>query len=656
MGLFRFLFGFSHRCSKCDAEIAHDASFCGQCGEPSPRARLVCPACGAQLRGSAKFCSQCRAPVGPKPEKATPVDGLNRWKRPAGEYACRIEAADLHATLQPGLVVEPGTQALIFQAGSLAAAVSGGTFDLARPLPGVDMAQPATAILIDAGDTGISLLFSGSRTEEDVLVDVIAEITVRLCDPASFHANLMHGRESFSLIALADMLWSAGANVVQACLRHASVRELDGNLPLKSQLERDLRTHIGAGLARNGIELVDLRFLDFKSPMYEKIRQRRAETFLAQEKIADTEQRAALNRRLRETLTSDRMHRFTSGTDFEEFVRQTEHELGMKGVIREAEMEELKRTYDTKRDDEEIARKHLLEKLELEHELALLRQTHAVNDEQLRHRLSHERQRLQAEQDAEWATAVQRQKLRGVEREEGLKDVRAHAEGVREKIKLGSDALDLRAKKTAQEHQEESLRLQREQEEKDREAKRRMEERDQAARHELEKIHALTEVEQARLAIDLKKTEVFKDMSEGQILALMAKDSPHVATAIAERARAQAQAGASAEVKAIYEKVLADKDADKRAEADRLERVMSRAMEGMERAAGASTSREREQKEEIKGTMAQSMDRMANVATAKASASGSSGTTSTQVVCQKCHRQGPAGSKFCENCGHQFFE
>ena len=92
-----------------------------------------------QLRGSAKFCSQCRTPIGQGPEKATPVDGLNRWKRPAGEYACRTEAADLHATLQPGLVVEPGTQALIFQAGSLAAAVSEGTFDLARPLPGVDM-------------------------------------------------------------------------------------------------------------------------------------------------------------------------------------------------------------------------------------------------------------------------------------------------------------------------------------------------------------------------------------------------------------------------------------------------------------------------------------------------------------------------------------
>jgi hypothetical protein len=656
MGLISALFGFSDKCSNCGAEVSRDAIFCGQCREPAPRAKIVCPACGAEMRGSAKFCSQCRTQVGPKSDKASPVDSLNRWKRSPAEFAHRIEAADLNSTLQAGIVVEPGTRALIFQGGALAGAVTAGTFDLSRPLPGVNTAQPATAILIDEGDTGISLLFSDQRTQEEVPVDVIAEVTVRLSDAVLFHTNLMHGRESLSLATLADMLWSAGANVVQSCLRNAAVRDLDGNLPLKTQLEQDLRTHIGQTLARNGIELVDLRFLDFQSPLYDKIRQRRAATFLAQEKVADTEQRAALNRRLREVLTSDRLHRFTSTNEFQEFVRQTEHELGMKEVIREAEMEELKRTYEEKRDDAELARKHLLEKLELEHQLAQLRQTHSINDEQLRHRLAQDRQRLQAEQDAEWAKAIHEQKVTGIKREEGLKDVRAHAEEVREKMKLADEALNLSRKREEQEHEEERRRKQLEQEEKDREAKRRMEERDQAARHELEKLRALSEVEQARLAADLKKTEIFKGMSEDQILALMAKDSPHVAAAIAERARAQAQAGAGAEVRAIYEKMLAEKDADKRAEADRMERFMGRAMEGIERVAGGSTAREREQKQEIKETMVQSMDRIADVATAKAGASGRNEATPAQVVCQHCRKLSPAGSKFCEGCGSNFFE
>ena len=81
---------------------------------------------------------------------------------------------------------------------------------------------------------------------------------------------------------------------------------------------------------------------------------------------------------------------------------------------------------------------------------------------------------------------------------------------------------------------------------------------------------------------------------------------------------------------------------------------MGCAMESMERVAGGSVVRERQQKEEIHSVMGQSMDRMADVATAKA------GTASGQahgadIVCPNCHRQVPAGSKFCDNCGHKFF-
>ena len=133
----------------------------------------------------------------------------------------------------------------------------------------------------------------------------------------------------------------------------------------------------------------------------------------------------------------------------------------------------------------------------------------------------------------------------------------------------------------------------------------------------MEKIQELSKVEQQRLAADLQKAEVMKDMSEDQILAMMAKDSPHVAAAIAERSKAQAQAGASTEVKALYEKMLAVKES----EADRVERVMGKALESVERVAGGAGTRQREQMEEIKNVTSQSMDRMADVAVAKAGAS-----------------------------------
>ena len=674
MGIFKTLFGFSDKCSACGAEVNRGAGFCPQCGVAIPGARVVCPACGQANKGTAKFCSQCRTPLMPKPEAEAATDQRNRWKRPLDEFARRIETGDLNTLLQPGLVVEPGTQALIFQAGVLAATVSQGAFDLSRPLPGVDAAVPATAIVMDAGDTTLSLLYSELRSREDVPVDVIVAVTVALADAVALYTNLMHGRESLAVTALADMVWAAGANVVQARLRSAGVNELDGNLQLKADLERDLRTHMDTALQRNGLRLIDLRFVEFQSPMYEKVRQRRAETFVAQERIADAEQRAVLNQRLRDTLTRERLHKFTTATDFEQFVRQTEHELGLKQVIRREEMEELKRTYENKRDDDELARKHLLEKLELEQDLAMRRLNWSGERDKLDHQIEQQRKSLQAQQQMEWSKFQQELQARGSLREESVADARSKAEEVRIKMGLAGEALDLRAKRAAQEHDEQSRRIQREQEEKDRDSARLRETQELVARHEQERIRALSEAEQARLAADLKKTEIFQGMSEEQILALMAKDSPHVAEAIAERARAQAQtkAASSEEVKALYERVLAGKESEadrlerimgqlagKESEADRLERIMGQALGTAERIAGASAAKEREQKAEVRGALEQSMDRLGDVATARAgtpAVAASGERSSADVVCPDCHRQSPAGSKFCENCGHQFYK
>jgi hypothetical protein len=315
----------------------------------------------------------------------------------------------------------------------------------------------------------------------------------------------------------------------------------------------------------------------------------------------------------------------------------------MKEVIRQVEMDDLKRTFDEKHQDAEIARRHLLETLELEHRLAVLRKQQTLTDAQFEHKVRLERETLRARQEADWETFQLQLRKREAVRTDSLKETQVKAEAVRLKMELAGEAIELRNKKAEQEHLEESHRLQREQEARDREAKR-----------ELEKVHALSQVEQAHLAADLKKTEALKEMSVDQILALMAKDSPHLASALAERARAQAQAGAatSAELKALYEKVLASKES----ETDRLERVMAKAMQSVERVASGAVVTERTRKNEIKEVVNQDMDRMADVAVARAGASGSHGARSADIVCPQCMRQVPAGSKFCDNCGHRFFE
>jgi hypothetical protein len=602
-----------------------DAKFCGLCGAPTGR--------GGDKAGPVDQ----PAPGGePAPvEEPAPADALNRWSRSGDEFARRIEAADLRGLLRRRLVVEPGTQALVFQRGELAAVVSAGIYDLARLPARLNLAWPASAVVVDAGDTSLGLEYRDLRTREEVVADLTAEVVVRVADPLSFFTNLVHGRESLPKAAVADLVRSACADTVRARVQEASLADLDAGPPWKAALENELRQQIEPALRRNGLELVAIRSLHVACRSYEALRDRRGETYLAEAGADDAERRAALNRRMRETLTADRMNQFASEKEFEDFVRQTEHELGLKDLVRTDEMEELRRTFTQKREDADVARRHTLEKLELEHDLAVFRQRHALSDAEFEHRVRQEREELRTRQENDWEKVQHERRVAEGRREERIAEAETDVRIAERKAELG---MRLREKKVALDHEEESQRIAREQEAKDREAKR-----------ELERIRALSDVEQARLAADLKKTETMKDLTPDQILALVAKDSPQVAAAIAERAKAQAQAGASAEVRALYERILAGKES----EADRLERVMEKAMGSMERVAGAAAAKEREHARDVQAMAGQSMDRLADVAAAKAGAP-SFGQQGPQVVCPTCHRQVLAGSKFCDNCGHQF--
>ena len=50
----------SRACPNCAAELAEDARFCAQCGQPVAPA---CPTCGADVAPDARFCSNCGAPI-----------------------------------------------------------------------------------------------------------------------------------------------------------------------------------------------------------------------------------------------------------------------------------------------------------------------------------------------------------------------------------------------------------------------------------------------------------------------------------------------------------------------------------------------------------------------------------------------------------------
>ncbi len=196
---------FSEKCPSCGNKLSKESAFCSRCGQVTPMAVVSCLACGRELKATSKFCAQCGAQLDP----------LDCWKLAIDEFARRIEISDLHRPFNPGLVVESGVRAMIFQGGALAATVAAGAYDLNQPPANVNVAIPATAIIVRDGEAQVPLMYEGLRSREDVSVDVHVDVSFRVADAATLNANLMHGREILSVAELAKWLWSQSASGIQ---------------------------------------------------------------------------------------------------------------------------------------------------------------------------------------------------------------------------------------------------------------------------------------------------------------------------------------------------------------------------------------------------------------------------------------------------------
>ena len=195
--------------------------------------------------------------------------------------------------------------------------------------------------------------------------------------------------------------------------------------------------------------------------------------------------------------------------------------------------------------------------------------------------------------------------------------------------------------------------------------------------HEIERIKTLSQAsaevvislsgsEQARIIGDLKQTEALKGLSDSQVESLMATRSPQFAQALAERWKAIEAGKATEAQKALYERMLQQQAADDQ----RVERALRDALQMQ------AQSSEREQKTafEAMRSVQQTAEAFAKntgqqqpvvvvtpgmggmVAPVGGMPSGGMMPGGGRViVCPRCHLDSPAGTKFCQNCGHEFF-
>lgn len=186
-----------------------------------------------------------------------------------------------------------------------------------------------------------------------------------------------------------------------------------------------------------------------------------------------------------------------------------------------------------------------------------------------------------------------------------------------------------------------------------------------------EALISISGAEQGRILADLKKSEALKGMSEEQILAMAAENSPEVAKAFQEKYRAIAEGRTSAEVKEMYERLVREKedsvrraqeDADKRAEdikeaweksSDQSRQTTERAMDNITRVA-ESFARTQGQQAPGQPIIINTPGQAPQVIhTSGSGVVGQQGTGEVKM-CTNCGQSAPAAAKFCEKCGHEF--
>ena len=610
---------FSDQCVNpdCGGRIPKAAKFCRLCGTAAPDADTNCGRCGAIVSTSSKFCWSCGGNLADM--QKVPLFG-NRWVRDADSFAVRIDEWDVKGTLTKGLDVEHGTTGMVFQQGRFCGCVDDGRYDMngfLKKVNNFNQTTPTAIVLVDAGDVELHLEALKLYSQEHLEVDAIFKAIVRLNDPEKLFTNAFKGRNHLTVQYLAGSIADELRAALQTYVGARPVDELYNNGDLRKDVERQMQLELEPILERIGLEMVQLRFVDFFCPAYDPIREKEAQLYVDTRGADIQIDRLKLTQRMRKELTADKMDEIKTDADLESFVRQTEHELGIKDVIRADEMDRLKREFAFNREKEILLQEIEITGIRDEHERNRVRATliARIENENLEHQARLDREMAEVKSEAE-ARKIRLQ----IERLESEQD-----------FWEAEKAIELRRKSELVQNEMEERRQQVE--------AKTLEDRSKAS------AQALLSILDGPAADRILKLEEFRakeKLAPDQLIAMAAADSPHVAQALAEKYKAEA-AMSNERFKQLQE-FMAKQDQTHLGAADRLERVMNAALQQM----GATAT-----------TRAQAPHSSQTVVTPGGGPIGAPPIIvappappmpGQEKPCPKCGQTVPADSRFCPNC------
>jgi len=602
---------FSDKCEHCGFRIKKGARFCSKCGKPGERGDTTCGACGAEVALISKFCWKCGADLN---TMQAPNIISHRWIRDINDFAVRIDDVDVPGLLTKGLIIEHGTKAILFQRGKYVGELKEGVKDVGGLLSRINNFNtnvPASVILMDAGDITQDIEVTNILTQDNIPVNVKFRISLQVVDPDSFYLNLFKTKKKFTLVELRESLSFELANAIATLVAGYNTEDLFGNPQLRQSIESDITKLLEDILNRVGLKIVQLRLIQFTSEEYERIRRERGKTKLAEAVIEIREDRIKLQKRLRDSLTQEKMDSFKSEKDLEEYIRQTEHELGIKEVVRQDEMQTLKERFVFNKEKEGILRRIEIQGIEddaerqraMDNLLAGEERKNITQREELNRRLGVAKNELE----------IKKIQLE-MEQLENEQDFIEAQKG----LQLLERTQDVALKKKEREQELEREKI------------------EAYSKASTEALLAILDGPQAERLKALEEYRLRTNLTPEQLLALTAEKSPEAARALAEKYKAESK---------ITEERLKDMEErikDQKEMADRLERMAKEAMTQMGAVAGEKVKTPEQPQTIVTGGVGQPV------------VIGAGGISPGQKrTCPKCGISLEPQALFCPDCGHK---
>jgi hypothetical protein len=603
-------------CPYCNAKISKGANFCANCGKSLPSGEFKCARCSQPIKGDAKFCPYCGVSVSPASESPKIIS--KQWKREADDFAVRLEVANLEGLFKKQFIVEQGTQALFIQNGKPAGMLSPGQYDLENAwekLKKLELNQVASVIIADTADIQLDVDLNELITRDPAKVNAVLNLVTNLDNFELFFVNTLKDQMRIGRTELMRRLKDELGNVLESIIIKASVKELYGSRELKQQIGQDIETQMQTTLERNGLKLVQLRYLRFSSPDLNQLFEWGHELFIKGQELNRADGLAELSSRARQILTKDKMNKIQTEADLEKFI----HEIDKDNIIRSEEMDALKRIFQDAKEDRERAREWMLKRIELEQSIERdkLRLSAELGEDIQRAEAEAKKKRIAAEQDF-W------------ESYEGIKLLR-EVKKTQIDEKEAYDKLEIEKQKQKQKIEAERLK--------------------EFSNADTEAVLAILDPAspQTQQIAALETLRRQKEMTPEQLIVIAAEKSPDAAKALAQKYLAEGTTNQKLiDLMELRIKELRETNTDA---ANRLESVMKESLQQM-----GSVAKTRAEAGPAPTVIAGSGMSGGPVVIGSQGAFGTGReSTTNRVICPKCKSTNESNKKYCSQCGNQMF-